>query len=84
MDLDSDLLIAITAAMVNIIMSLVVPPLLKTSTFPFSTQIKKNYTCNREIIMISSMLTIIFVYISLKITPWMRSNVFSNIAKLGN
>jgi hypothetical protein len=82
--MDSDLIIAITASMVNIILSLIIPPLLKDSTLPFSTQIKKSYNCNRNIIMVSSVLTIIFVYISLKITPWMRSNVFSNLAKLGN
>ena len=81
--MDSDLIVAIIAAMLNIILSLVIPPLLKDSTLPFATQIKKNYNCNRDIIIVSSVLTIIFVYVSLKITPWVRTNVFTNLAKLG-
>jgi hypothetical protein len=81
--MDSDLIVATIAAMLNIILSLVIPPLLKNSTLPFATQIKKNYNCNRDIIIVSSVLTIIFVYVSLKITPWVRTNVFTNLAKLG-
>jgi len=81
--MDSDLIVAIIAAMLNIILSLVIPPLLKDSTLPFATQIKKNYSCNRDIIIVSTVLTIIFVYVSLKISPWVRTNVFTNLAKLG-
>ena len=81
--MDADLIIAVVAAMVNIVFSLLLPSLLKNSTIPFADQVKKNYECNRDVIMVSSVLTVIFVYISLKITPWVRSNVFSNLAKLG-
>lgn len=81
--MDADLIIAVVAAMVNIVLSLLLPSLLKNSTIPFAAQVKKNYDCNRDVIMVSSVLTVIFVYISLKITPWVRSNVFSNLAKLG-
>jgi hypothetical protein len=81
--MDSDLIVAIIAAMVNIVLSLIIPPLIRDTHIPFEAQIKKNYQNNRDIIMISSVLTIIFVYISLKISPWVRTNVFSNLAKLG-
>lgn len=81
--MDTDFIVAIIAAMLNIVLSLVLPPLLKDSNLPFATQIKKNYECNRDVIMVSSVLTVIFVYVSLKITPWVRSNVFTNLAKLG-
>ena len=81
--MDADLIIAVVAAMVNIVFSLLLPSLLKNSTIPFADQVKKNYECNRDVIMVSSVLTVIFVYISLKITPWVRSSVFSNLAKLG-
>lgn len=84
MNPDSDLITAIVAAMINIILSLVVPPLIGESDLPFAAKIKKNYENNRNIIMISSVLTIIFVYISLKITPWVRTSVFTNLAKLSN
>jgi hypothetical protein len=81
--LDADLVVAIVAAMLNIVLSLLLPSLLKNSNLPFAEQVKKNYECNRDVIVVSSVLTIIFVYVSLKITPWVRSNVFSNLAKLG-
>lgn len=80
--LDSDLIVAIVAAMLNIVLSLLLPSLLKNTNIPFSEQIKKNYECNRDVIIVSSVLTIIFVYISLKITPWVQTNIFSNLAKL--
>lgn len=80
--MDADLIIAVVAAMVNIVLSLLLPSLLKNSTIPFAAQVKKNYDCNRDVIMVSSVLTVIFVYISLKITPWVRTSVFTNLAKL--
>jgi hypothetical protein len=76
------LAVAIVAAMINIVLSLILPSLLRNSTLPFSTQIKKNYSCNREVILVSSIIVVVFVFISLKITPWVDSNVFSNLAKL--
>ena len=82
--MDKDLIVAIVAAMINIVLSLVLPTLLKNSTLPFAAQVKKNYQCNRDVIMVSSVLTVIFVFVALKITPWVRSNVFTNLAKLGS
>jgi hypothetical protein len=80
--MDTHLTIAIVAAMLNIVLSLILPPLLKNSTLPFAAQIKQNYQCNREVILVSSILVVVFVYVSLKITPWVDSNIFSNLAKL--
>ena len=80
--MSSDLTIAIVAAMLNILLSLIIPPLLKTAEFPFSEEVKRNYKTNSDIIMISSIITVILVYISLKISPWIDSNIFVNIAKL--
>lgn len=82
--MDSDLIVAIVAAMLNIVLSLLLPPLFKNLNLPFAVQVKKNYECNRDVIVLSSILTILFVYVSLKITPWVRSNVFTNLAKLGD
>jgi hypothetical protein len=82
--MDPDLIVAVVASMVNIVLSLLLPTLLKNSTLPFAAEVKKNYECNRDVIMVSSVLTVIFVYISLKITPWVRSNIFTNLAKLGS
>ena len=82
--MDADLVVAIVAAMLNIVLSLLLPSLLKNTNLPFAAQVKKNYECNRDVIIVSSVLSVIFVYISLKITPWVRSNVFTNLAKLGD
>ena len=76
------LIIAIVAAMINVILSVVLPFIFKDSTLPFTAQIRKNYSCNREVIFISSLLVVLFVYISLNVTPWIESNVFSQLAKL--
>lgn len=77
------LIVAIIAAMINIMLSVILPFILQDSTLPFAAQIRKNYSCNREVIMVSSVLVILFVYISLGITPWIETNVFSQISKLG-
>lgn len=84
MNIDEHLLIAIIAALINFLFSLVLPPLLKNSTLPFATEIKKNYECNKEVILVSTIITVVFVYISLKITPFVKTNFLSNIAKLNN
>jgi hypothetical protein len=81
--MDYHLVVAIVAAMLNIVLSLTLPSLFQRTNLPFTAQIKKNYDCNRDVILVSSVLTILFVYVSLKITPWVQTNVFSNLAKLG-
>ena len=82
--MDYHLIVAIVAAMINIVLSLTLPPLLKNSKLPLTAQIKQHYQCNREIILVSSILVVVFVFVSLKITPWIQSNVFTNLAKLGS
>jgi len=82
-NIDPDLLVAIVAAILNIILSLTIPSLLQNSTLPLTAQVKKLYTDNREVIMVSSVITVIFVYVSLKITPFVNKNIFANLAKLG-
>jgi len=80
--MDSDIIVAIVAAMLNIVLSLILPSLMKQSNIPFAEQVEKNYDCNRDVIMVSSVLTIIFVYVSLKITPWVSTNVLQKLARL--
>jgi len=81
--MDHHLVVAIVAAMLNIVLSLILPTVFQKTNLPFAAQVKKNYECNREVLLVSSVLTVLFVYISLKITPWIDSNVFTNLAKLG-
>jgi hypothetical protein len=80
--LEEHLLIAIIAALLNILLSILVPPLLNKSDLPFSVEIKKHYECNKQFILISTILTVILVYISLKISPYIHSQLFGNISEL--
>lgn len=86
--MDHDMIIAIVAAMINIVFSLVLPALLNIqlvgNVIPFSTAIKTHYQSNRDVILVSSVFVIIFVYLSLKVTPWVETNVFKTLAKIGN
>jgi len=83
-----NIIIAIVAAMINIIFSLIIPALLSINSvnnvIPFSTAIKKHYENNRDIIIVSSLFVIVFVYLSLVVTPLIENNIFKNIAQLGN
>lgn len=81
--MDYHLIVAIVAAMLNIVLSLILPTVFQKTHLPFADQVKKNYECNRDVLLVSSVLTVLFVYVSLKITPWVSSTVFSNLAKLG-
>lgn len=76
--------IAIVAAMINLVLSLVLPSLLKNSQLPLVDKIKKNYECNRGSIMVSSVLVVIFVYLALQLTPWVETTVFQRLARLSN
>jgi hypothetical protein len=80
--LNEHLMIALVAAALNFLLSMVLPSLLKDSKLPFAQEIKKNYECNKEVMLVSSLLTVVFVYVSLQITPWVSSSVYSRLSKL--
>ena len=80
--MEEHLLIAIIAALINVLLSIVVPPLLKKTQLPFAEEVRKSYECNKQYILVSSALIIAFVYMSLKVTPWVNSNFLGNIAEI--
>jgi len=79
---DNHLMIALVAAMVNIILSILLPSLLQSNTDSLSTKIKANYQSTNTVVFTSSILTMIFVFISLKITPYVNNNIFKNLARI--
>ena len=79
--IDDHLFIAIVAAFVNIILSLFIPPLISDSDLPFTQEIKNHYDSNKNIILVSSFLTIVLVYISLKVSPYVKSKLL-NLSEL--
>lgn len=76
--------VAIVAAILNIILSMLLPTILNDTGIPLNAQLKQSYECNRKIILFNSIMIVIFVYISLKITPWVDKNIFLTLAKLGD
>jgi hypothetical protein len=72
---NDNLMIAVVAALVNYLLSMIIPSLFRDSKLPLAADIKKNFECNKDVMMVSSLLTAIFVLISLQITPTL-SNVF--------
>jgi hypothetical protein len=82
--MEQHLVIAIVAATINFLLSLILPILFKDTKLPILTQIKQNYECNQKTIITSTILVVIFVYVSLKITPWLQTNVFTALANINS
>jgi len=80
--IDEEILIAIVAGLLNILFSILIPPLLNQTDIPYTDEIKNHYKCNKNYILVSTILTVILVYISLKITPFIQTNIFGNLSKL--
>ncbi len=80
--MEEHLLIAVIAALLNILFSIVIPPLISNSKLPFTQEIKKHYECNKHFILVSTVLTVVLVYVSLKITPHVKSQLLGNVASL--
>lgn len=81
--MEEHLLIAIIAALLNVLFSIVIPPLLSNSKLPFTQEIKKHYECNKNFILISTVLTVVLVYVSLKATPHIKSQLLGSVSNLG-
>ncbi len=81
--MEEHLLIAIIAALLNILFSIVIPPLISNSKLPFTQEIKKHYECNKHFILVSTVLTVVLVYVSLKATPHIKSQLLGNLSNIG-
>ena len=78
--MDRYIFISIIAALFNIVLSSVLPCMLKNTNIPFSENIKKVFSNNKELILTSSIIVGILVYLAL-ITETQITQ-FSNLAKL--
>jgi len=74
------IIVAILAALLNMALSLLLPCLLKNSNIPFTDNIKKVFSNNKQLILTSSVIVGILVYLALIIEP--QINSFSNLAKI--
>jgi hypothetical protein len=81
---NEDLLLAVVAAAVNFLLSLVVPALLKDSNAPLAVQLKNHYQCNKNTVLLSSVVTVVFVFVALQINPWVQNNLLANVSSMNS
>jgi hypothetical protein len=62
-------IIAIVGALINMILSLLIPCLFKNTQQPILVSIKKVYAAHKQSIIISTIIVFITIYLALKLTP---------------
>ncbi len=63
------IMIAIVGALINLILALIIPCLLKNTQQHILVNIKKVYAVNKQVIITSTIIVFITIYLALKITP---------------
>lgn len=63
------ILIALVGAVINMVLALVIPCLLKDTNVPFLVNVKKVYNTHREVLITSSVIIFITIYLALKLSP---------------
>lgn len=76
--MDITIFIAILGGLINALLSVVVPTLLKGSEQNFLKQIEDVFKTNRKLIITSSLIVAITIYLALQITPDVQS-VFTEL-----
>ena len=76
--MDTDLFIALVSALVNMILSVVIPCALKKTEQPFLKDLQRVFQTNREVIIASSLIVAITVYLALKVAPSIESALSDN------
>ena len=77
---NKDIFISVVAGVLNFILSLILPVMLKGSNVNFITNIRKVFSNNKELLLTSSLIVVILVYLALSISPQIMS--FSNLSNL--
>ncbi len=84
--MDEHIFIAIVAALVNLLLSVLVPCALKKSEINFLADVKKMFNQHREMLVTSSVLVGVIVYLALKAAPTVRAELpepLMNLMSLG-
>ena len=71
--MSSHIFIALTGALINIVLSVIVPCLTKKSDMPLLQDARKVFETNRQIILTSSLIIAITIYLALEIAPELDS-----------
>ena len=75
--MDAHIFIALVGALLNMGLSVTVPCLIKKTDQPFLTQVKKVFESNRQVILTSSLIIAITIYLALKVAPEIQSSFCS-------
>jgi hypothetical protein len=67
--MDSHIFIALVGGLVNMALSVTVPCLVKKTNQPFLNDVKKVFNTNRQVIITSSLIVALTIYIALKLAP---------------
>lgn len=72
--MNSHIFIALVGALLNIALSVTVPCLVKKTDQPFLNDVKKVFETNRQVILTSSLIVAITIYLALKVAPGFQSS----------
>ena len=67
--MDSHILVALVGALLNMALSVTVPCLIKKTDQPLLNDVKKVFEMNRQVIITSSIIVALTIYLALKIAP---------------
>jgi len=74
------LIIAFVGALINMLLSLIVPCIIKDSQMPILVNIKKVYTTHKQTIITSSVIVFVTIYLALKLSPTLGFNMDNDIS----
>lgn len=63
------IIIAIVGALINMVLALIIPCLIKNTQQPILGNIRKVYATHKQVIITSSIIVFITIYLALKLTP---------------
>ena len=80
--MDEHIFIAIIAALVNLLLSVLVPCALKKSDIHFLANVKKMFNQHRDMLVTSSLLVGVIVYLALKASPTIMMELPAPLVRL--
>ena len=76
--------IAVIAGLVNLLLSVLVPCAVKKSEQPIVSQVRQVFNQNREMLLASSALTAVIVFIALSVAPIARTELPEGLVNLAS
>ncbi len=67
--MDTDIIIALVGGLISMLLSSIIPCLLKENDKPFVKEVKQVYETNKQLILASSLIIVITIYLALKVSP---------------